>query len=105
MIMGWTLHDLEDGWKLATRGGFEGVYITDAAHKVEIEIPEALLLGLAAYQIASNKIRELEQDEPEDLLLEARLVLGKSDLERRVDFLEQIEDDRATGDSFKKDKS
>ena len=59
--MGWAGHKLEDGYILYTRGGFTGVYI---GHKdndgLGIEIPEEMLIMLAADTIRSQKISDLE---------------------------------------------
>ncbi len=66
--MGWTGYDLPDKRaKLYTRGGLEGAFIEielDQAktyRAVKVEIPVRLLLMLAAEQVRSSMIGQLEQ--------------------------------------------
>ena len=74
--MGWHLHDLENGWQLATRGGLNGVYVTDGIK--EVRIPEALLLALVADQIVSTQISKLEQMPTKEVLRKAGLITDET---------------------------
>lgn len=68
--MGWTGHGLENGWSLFTRGGLEGIFISnnkDGDEEINVEIPEELLVRLAADGIRSNKISQLEDMNDKDL--------------------------------------
>ena len=62
--MGWTGHKLGNGYTLFTRGGLRGVFIQpdDGGYSDDdINIPYELLLSLAADEIRSFKIGQLEQ--------------------------------------------
>ena len=60
--MGWTGHQLEKGYLLFTRGGLAGVYIGhEKDESLEINIPDELLLELAADTVRQSKISKLEQ--------------------------------------------
>jgi len=60
--MGWTGHALENGYRLYVRHGLVGVFIGhDSDESIEINIPHELLLSLAADEIRSFKIGQLEQ--------------------------------------------
>jgi len=60
--MGWTGHEMKDGWWLYTRGGLHGVFIRHQDEKEkEIAIPEDLLVMLAADTVRNEKINQLEQ--------------------------------------------
>lgn len=69
--MGWTGHDLGNGWSLMTRGGLHGVYINnnkEGEEKIEIGIPEELLVSLAADHVRFRKITHLENAEDNEIL-------------------------------------
>ncbi len=64
--MGRTAHDLPDGVKLWTRGGFDEVSVEKDGAK--IDIPEGLLWALAAAGIQTQRISALEQASAVDIL-------------------------------------
>jgi len=67
--MGWTGHKLEKGYLLFTRGGLQGVFVGhDEDDKLEINIPEELLLRLAADEVRAFKISQLEDMDDKKLL-------------------------------------
>ena len=66
--MGWTGHKLEKGYMLYTRGGLHGVFIGKESGDFEINIPEELLIGLAAEEVRSTKIEQLEDMNDRDVL-------------------------------------
>ena len=75
--MGWTGHKIGDGVSLFTRGGLNGVFIrvdkayiaaNSRAGEMDIEIPDDMLLGLAADHIRSERISQLEEASDEDIL-------------------------------------
>lgn len=69
--MGWTGHELGNGWSLMTRGGLHGVYVTnnkDGQEGIEIGIPEELLVSLAANHVRFHKITHLEGATDKEIL-------------------------------------
>ena len=59
--MGWIGYQLEGDYILFTRGGFNGVYISHKDNRdLNIEIPEEMLIMLAADTIKSQRISDLE---------------------------------------------
>lgn len=64
--MGWTGHNLPEGGKLFTRGGFCGVYVE--IDGIEVPIPERLLWKLAAMAIRNERISRLEQTTDVEIL-------------------------------------
>ncbi len=62
--MGRTGYHLDNGWILFSGRGLRNVSICnnkEGDERIEIEIPEELLLCLAAEQVRSAKISQLEQ--------------------------------------------
>lgn len=62
--MGWTGYKLGQGWSLFHRHGLEGVFISnnkEGEELIEIPIPKEILLQLAAEQVRTAKISQLEQ--------------------------------------------
>ena len=60
--MGWGSHKLpNDGWRLWTHSGTGGVYIQKEGSEEQIEIPSELLKMLAASDVRSYRISELER--------------------------------------------
>jgi len=69
--MGWTGYELGNGWSLFTRGGLHGVYISnnkEGEEKIEISIPEELLVSLAADHVRFNRITHLENAADKEVL-------------------------------------
>jgi len=69
--MGWTGHTLGNGWSLFTRGGLRGVYVSnnkEGEEKIEIDIPEQLLIKLAGDHVRYHKITHMENASAEEIL-------------------------------------
>jgi len=67
--MGWIGLKLNDGWSLFTRGGLNGIFITHEDNDdFRIEIPDEMLIGLAADTIRSARISAIEGAGDEEIL-------------------------------------
>ena len=66
--MGWTAHELNNGSRLWVRHGLRGWYVQHSSSVEMTEIPFKLIVTLAAEEIRSQRISDLESMTDEDVL-------------------------------------